>query len=750
MPGAWLLKWNPLSRSARCRSRRGRLSFIEDLEPRVLLSASPTIYMVNSLSDTGTGSGNSGDLRYCITQANANPNTAGSTIEFDPSVFNASLLESIVVRSPLDLTETAGPIAIQGPAGSVTGEGQIEGSFANAVEVSGANSVAPFDIGPGVTATFSALVIANGLSSASGGAVLNAGTLSLNDCVLSQNTAAGSGGAIQNNGSMTISGCYLAGNTAQAGGGFGGAIVNNGNLSVSVSYVVGNMATGAGSTGGAIYNAGTLDVRNTIVDSNSVAAGGYGGGIANRGAAAVFESSLSNNQTGVNGVGGGVFNLGHLGVANCEFDTNSASYGGGIGNVGNLSISYSTLYQNTAAISGGGIYNASMLNAVNLTIASNTAATAGGGGGLLAGLGSATLLNTIVAGNTDNIAPNNQPADDIAGLVDTTTSQFNLVGTGGAGGLTNGVGGNQVGVANPGLESFGSWGGATQTIAPRSGSPAVNAGGNVPAEDPLTGQPLTTDGRGAGFVRMFDGGVDIGAYELQPGTVMDIAADWGSAGEDLLHTAADGLRLLPAGRSNDLPWLGIDEITVAFNQPEYLSAADVTISSQTGTRYGPVKLEGPLDLPPQLQGDLLGDEGAMLVYHIFFAHPIDKPDRVTITIAGKAPFDEVGINTYARRLDILPGDFFDTGVVTARDITAIRNESTGKHGAQPTIFGEITGDGTVSASDFKAARRFQGHRLPKLPKTGGKPLKVLHVLSEARQHKPARPKFRSDLPGSSS
>ena len=47
--------------------------------------AVPTVYTVDLTSDTGTGSDNKGDLLYCITQANANTNTAGSEIEFDPS-----------------------------------------------------------------------------------------------------------------------------------------------------------------------------------------------------------------------------------------------------------------------------------------------------------------------------------------------------------------------------------------------------------------------------------------------------------------------------------------------------------------------------------------------------------------------------------------------------------------------------------------------------------------------------------------
>ena len=47
----------------------------QSIKGRTLLST----YTVDSLGDTGTGSGSSGDLRYAITQANLSP---GSTIQF--------------------------------------------------------------------------------------------------------------------------------------------------------------------------------------------------------------------------------------------------------------------------------------------------------------------------------------------------------------------------------------------------------------------------------------------------------------------------------------------------------------------------------------------------------------------------------------------------------------------------------------------------------------------------------------------
>ena len=97
-------------------------------------------------------------------------------------------------------------------------------------------------------------------------------------------------------------------------------------------------------------------------------------------------------------------------------------------------------------------------------------------------------------------------------------SANNLIGTGGGNsGLTNGSNGNQVGVADPGLGTLANNGGPTETIALLAGSPAIDAGSNALAVDPH-GSPLTTDQRGAGFPRIVNGTVDIGAFEVQTPT----------------------------------------------------------------------------------------------------------------------------------------------------------------------------------------------------------------------------------------
>src|SRR6516225_5731221 len=61
---------------------------LESLEDRTLLS---TAYLVNLLGDAGTGSGTSGDIRYCINQADQAAN-AGSTITFDTTAVGSKTI----------------------------------------------------------------------------------------------------------------------------------------------------------------------------------------------------------------------------------------------------------------------------------------------------------------------------------------------------------------------------------------------------------------------------------------------------------------------------------------------------------------------------------------------------------------------------------------------------------------------------------------------------------------------------------
>ena len=171
---------------------------------------------------------------------------------------------------------------------------------------------------------------------------------------------------------------------------------------------------------------------------------------------------------------------------------------------------------------------------------------------------------------------------------------------------------------------------------------------------------------------------------------------WGSAGTASLETAADGLRLLPAGRSNTIGWYGIDRVGVTLDKAATLTAADVVVSGLIGGDYGGVTVTG-----------------SGTTWLITLARPIDAADSVTITI-GNAE-----VATFTRRLDILPGDVNDDGVVTMQDAILVRNGVTGA-GAIPDfvyfvdVLGDLSGDQIATLDGYNVVRRLIGSRLPLL------------------------------------
>jgi predicted outer membrane repeat protein len=548
-------------------ARRRRISVLEALEARTLLSGSPTIFTVDLTSDAGTGSDNKGDLLYCVTQANANTNAAGSEIQFAPTVFKAAAPQTVTLAKTLVLDETAGPEVIDGPGASV-------------VTISGNNAVQVISVLGDSTATLSGLTVAEGNTNQGGGGIDNGGVLTVTNCAFSNNSTTAAGGGIENDGTLSITSSTFLSNSA----GFGGGIENERTLSVTGSTIESNTAT----FGGGIDNDenGTLTLTTTTFSSNS--ATGRGGGIFNSGPSplTVTGSTFSNNSARS---GGGVFLEGDgadppitTTVTDSTFTSDratgsSASSGGGgfYNDGGTLSISGSTLSGNRATEGGGGIYassgalaiidstvsgnsvtsssgpggglyenggtlnitnstvagnsaanfgagideNAGTLEAVNCTIADNTEPSTGDGfgGGLNVDQGTATLDNTIIALNTDGTGASAAPDNlflDGSGTV-SPASANNLIGAGGGNsGLQSGSNGNLVGVADPDLGTLASNGGPTQTIALLVGSPAIDAGSATLDVDP-EGNALATDQRGPGFPRKVNGFVDIGAFEVQ-------------------------------------------------------------------------------------------------------------------------------------------------------------------------------------------------------------------------------------------
>jgi predicted outer membrane repeat protein len=437
--------------------------------------------------------------------------TAGEQAQVSGTLGKNATIQFSLPAGPQTITLTGGALSITQPV-------TINGPGAGNLTVNGNNRDRVFIVGqiwspnPSLTVSLSGLTVAGG-NAGYGAGLLNFGTLTVTSCTFANNTATSNGGGgIYNVTALTVTGCTFTGNavtSSQAGGGIEN--VSSGTVNVSNCTFSGNSANGSGSgasSGGAIGNSGTMTVTGSTFTGNSAASDG--GAIYNDASLTVSTSTFSNNTALSDG--GAIRSGGTLTLTGSTLNGNSAgSVGGGLDSSDTtLTMTNCTIACNTAASLGGGFDEESWGGTATLTNDTITGnrVTSGSGGNLGGGVYAAkavTLYNTIVAGNFQGPAPGTTP-DDIGGSV-TSSSAFNLIGTGGSGGLVNGVNGNQVGVSNPGLGSLANNGGPTQTIALLPGSLAIDAGSNVYV---LNGE---TDQRG--LPRIVNGTVDIGAYEVQ-------------------------------------------------------------------------------------------------------------------------------------------------------------------------------------------------------------------------------------------
>jgi hypothetical protein len=200
------------------------------------------------------------------------------------------------------------------------------------------------------------------------------------------------------------------------------------------------------------------------------------------GGSVTLRALTMSNGSGWHG-GGGIANRGSLTLENCTLSGNRAfyllgGYGGGIANYGSLTLENCTFAGNHAGDmmlgEGGGIWNRGSLTVRNCTFSGNSAAL---GGGIYNDGGTVNLYNTIIA---------NSPHDDYQGAI--SINDHNLIG------------------GNPLLGPLADNGGPTQTMALRSGSPAIDAGNDATS--------LATDQRG--IARPRGAHCDIGAFESRP------------------------------------------------------------------------------------------------------------------------------------------------------------------------------------------------------------------------------------------
>ena len=375
-------------------------------------------------------------------------------------------------------------------------------------------------------------------SATDGGGVLNQGTAMLpNQDIFTGNSATNVGGGLFNDIDATamLTDDTFTSNSATSGGGLfnnvAATVTGGSNTFTSNSATYGgglynfdgfatltgdNFTDNSATDGGGLYNFGnstaTLD-EDAFTDNSAT----LGGGLFNDATATLTRNTFTGNS--VTKGGGGLINFATATLTRDTFTGNSApnGNGGGLANFVSATLTGDTFTDNSTAFGGGGLYNFSsgIVSLTGDTFTGNSSFS--GGGGLDNDAGTATLYNTIVAGNYVFGSSYSTMPSEISGTV---SGSNNLIGDPhSAGGLTDDSNGNIVGFGGVspialstifatdtnGIPLLANYGGPTQIVALVPGSPAIDAGSkSVPHYQ-------NVDERGVEVV----GAPDIGAFESE-------------------------------------------------------------------------------------------------------------------------------------------------------------------------------------------------------------------------------------------
>lgn len=381
------------------------------------------------------------------------------------------------------------------------------------------------------------------------------------------------GGGVGGGGSIGIQ--NQTGGSGGFGGGGGGqnaAFSANGGGGGNGGFGGGGGAGGYNSTGPLV---GDLGVR------------GFGGGDGTAGGPAFGWSG------GGAGMGGAVFNhTGTLTIINCTFTqnastggsspditTNGQGLGGALFNLnGSVLIVSSTLAGNS--VSGGQVNDGGSLYSLALH---------GKGVQSAPGTATVTIENSILADATGNsnvaVRQGGHPFDSPAGtsVSSLTTDSFSII----EGGITNfgaSVTGTPV-TTDPMLAALASNGGPTQSMAPNTGSPAINGGNNAAANIPSRDQ--------RGVARIKGGTVDVGSVETGANVAPVITAPLSLIiAQNTAHTFSATLSI-----ADDAAWGAALQVTLTATQGTATLAQilGLSFSAGDGTADAAMTFTGTLD-----------------------------------------------------------------------------------------------------------------------------------------------------------
>ena len=388
------------------RKQSHRAPRIEALESRAML-ATLNVDTLEDTNDNTLGDGTCADsagncsLRSAIQEANA---LGGShTINLSAGTYKLTLQgigEDLAVTGDLDITA------------DIT----LVGSGSASTVIDGIRADRLFEVLVGGQLSLSDLTLRNGDAvdvQGDGGAIRNAGVLSISDSILTSNFAPDEGGAIYASGSATttISNSKL---TYNRGEDLAGAVFTEAGTTLDINKS--DISHNSGGFGG-FDAAGAMQISGMATINNSTITHNYGQGDGGAirllgGDLTIDNSTLSHNVAEAAGgaieVEGGLLTI-RDSILDSNVTLNALGDGGAIalddlgGVRGNLILERSSVTNNYSASQGGGIY---ILDSDVTIQDSNISGNSGDerGGGITASFGSATTIQRTTISNNRSVS----------------------------------------------------------------------------------------------------------------------------------------------------------------------------------------------------------------------------------------------------------------------------------------------------------------------------------------------------------
>jgi len=518
-------------------------------------------------------------------------------------------------------SETGGAVYVEASGSLTASECIFMGNHANGtVGVNGANGSSSSGTGSNGR---------NGTSGGSGwgGAIYNAGDLTLSSCQFLTNSAAGGNGGNGGNGG---DGGFQGGNGGNAGNGatgLGGAIYDAGtslditDCTFETNAVFGGNGgiggtngagpfpglAGTGGAGAAGSGAAIFTVGENVTIANSTFSDNVAGGGNSAAGGTLSNNNGSNGARGGDSAGGGIYNGGTNSLQNCTFFNNRVKAGNG-GNGGNGSFTAGN-GGNGGNGTGGGLCNSNEITVINCTFAScaavggtngvagsgafagsNGSPGKGRGGGLAQGAGTFSLVNTLLS--------TNNPGTNIAKLAGTFTDDGHNLSSDSSYNFTGTSFKNKDPKLGPLADNGGVGENPPLTMALKPGSPALDAGDDSAAPD--------TDERG--FPRPVGARSDIGAFELS--FVIDGRVTTGTNGlAGVLITAGARSTITGSNGNYTLDAFGTNLVVTASLTNYFFTPSSQTVNA-TSDRSG---IDFQADPPYTIGGQVLGAAGTITV-----------------------------------------------------------------------------------------------------------------------------------------